>query len=212
MWGTCKMQCNHRPHAAASHPACCLLPPRPPIYPQAGSSSEASPRPALRRDALGGDLMCSLMAALNFPLPSDAMRAVSACKEGLARAVVGTRSCSCSASAPAPLLHYAPSHGGQSIARHCPKVLCVHAVAHGPLPLVLVAPTQAGIHGHVFINGGNLVGLSGGGRSGLRSAWRDFSTSFRWSIVSVGLNRFAPDEGAAVLSSEFIQDASCRKS
>ncbi|KAI7844949.1 hypothetical protein COHA_001596 [Chlorella ohadii] len=87
---------------------------------EAGSSSEASPRPALRRDALGGDLMCSLMAALNFPLPSDAMRA-------------------------------------------------------------------AGIHGHVFINGGNLVGLSGGGRSGLRSAWRDFSTSFRWSIVSMGL-------------------------
>ncbi|PRW61285.1 Sorting and assembly machinery component 50 [Chlorella sorokiniana] len=82
---------------------------------EAGSSSEASPRPALRRDALGGDLMCSLMAALNFPMPSDAMRA-------------------------------------------------------------------AGIHGHVFINGGNLVGLSGGGRAGLRSAWREFSTSFRWSI------------------------------
>lgn len=46
------------------------------------------------------------------------------------------------------------------------------------------SPLQAGIHGHVFVNGGSLVGLSGGGRSGLHSAWRDFSTSFRWSIVS----------------------------
>lgn len=30
-----------------------------------------------RRDALGGDLFCSLMAALNFQLPFEAMQAVS---------------------------------------------------------------------------------------------------------------------------------------
>lgn len=41
---------------------------------------------------------------------------------------------------------------------------------------------QAGIHGHLFLNGGNLVALSGIGRS-LQSAWRDFTTTFRWSVV-----------------------------
>lgn len=42
--------------------------------PQGGG--EGSPRPLPRRDALGGDLMCSLCAALNFQLPFDSTRAV----------------------------------------------------------------------------------------------------------------------------------------
>ena len=44
---------------------------------------------------------------------------------------------------------------------------------------------QAGIHGHLFLNGGNLVGLSGGGRP-WRDAVHDFTTSFRWSVVRAG--------------------------
>jgi hypothetical protein len=42
---------------------------------------------------------------------------------------------------------------------------------------------QAGIHGHVFINGGILVALSGSGRT-WQSAWHEFTTTFRWSVVS----------------------------
>ena len=65
-------------------------------------------------DSLGGDLFCSLLAAVAFPLPAPALQA-------------------------------------------------------------------AGVHGHVFLNGGNLVGLSrppGGG-----SRLHEFSTTFRWSMV-----------------------------
>lgn len=100
--------------------------------------------------------MCSLMAALNFPLPSDAMRAVSQRVGWLQLGCTFPWSC--------------PAWSGWLLT----NTTCT-----------LLLFTQAGIHGHVFVNGGNLVGLSGGGRSGLRSAWRDFSTSFRWSIVSV---------------------------
>ena len=55
----------------------------------AGSSSEQapsprpSPRPGQARDALGGDLFCSLMAAINFKLPSESLRAVSGCDKAL---------------------------------------------------------------------------------------------------------------------------------
>lgn len=31
----------------------------------------------MRRDALGGDLFCSLMAAFNFQLPLESLRSVS---------------------------------------------------------------------------------------------------------------------------------------
>ena len=42
-----------------------------------GGESLESPRPLQQRDALGGDLFCSIMAALNFQLPHQAMQAVS---------------------------------------------------------------------------------------------------------------------------------------
>lgn len=71
------------------------------------------------RDFLGGDLMCSLLAAINFPSPVPAMRA-------------------------------------------------------------------AGMHGHVFLNGGNMALLGGTGK-GLRESWQEFATTFRWSIVSCGV-------------------------
>lgn len=68
----------------------------------------------VQMDSLGGDLFCSLLAAVTFPLPGPALQA-------------------------------------------------------------------AGVHGHVFVNGGSLVGLSrppGGG-----SRLLEFSTTFRWSMV-----------------------------
>ncbi|KAI3432894.1 hypothetical protein D9Q98_010476 [Chlorella vulgaris] len=42
------------------------------------------------------------------------------------------------------------------------------------------AMRAAGIHGHVFVSGGNLVALSGAGRN-WQSAWHEFTTTFRWS-------------------------------
>lgn len=70
------------------------------------------------RDSLGGDLVLSVMAAINFPAPVPAMRA-------------------------------------------------------------------AGMHGQVFLNGGNAMLLAGSGKS-LRDYWQEFSTTFRWSVVSGG--------------------------
>jgi hypothetical protein len=49
--------------------------------------------------------------------------------------------------------------------------------------LHFLASAQAGVHGHVFVNGGNLVALNGSGR-GWPMAWHEFTTSFRWSVVS----------------------------
>ncbi|PSC74144.1 sorting and assembly machinery component 50-like protein B-like [Micractinium conductrix] len=81
---------------------------------EAGAGGEESPRRLRQRDALGGDLFCSLVAAVNFQLPSESLRA-------------------------------------------------------------------AGIHGHVFVNGGSMVGLAGGGRP-FQQAWHEFATTFRWSV------------------------------
>lgn len=72
--------------------------------------------PRALRDSLGGDLMVSVLAAINFPSPVPAMRA-------------------------------------------------------------------AGMHGHVFLNGGNCLLLGGSGRS-LHECWQDFTSTFRWSVVS----------------------------
>ena len=70
-----------------------------------------------RRDALGGDLFCSLMAALNFQLPHEGLRA-------------------------------------------------------------------AGVHGHLFLNGGTLVGLGGGSGRSLQQCAHELATTLRWTVVS----------------------------
>ncbi len=60
---------------------------------------------------------------------------------------------------------------------------------------------QAGVHGHLFLNGGNLVALSGEGHS-LHSAWRDFTTAFRWTMVRVMLTSGPrlPNDGRFLLN------------
>jgi hypothetical protein len=60
--------------------------------------------------------------------------------------------------------------------------LSVLAAVNFPSPLP--AMRAAGMHGHVFLNGGNVMLLGGSGRS-LRDCWQDFTASFRWSVVSV---------------------------
>ena len=42
---------------------------------------------------------------------------------------------------------------------------------------------EAGIHGHFFVNGGNLSLLSGTGKSLKQSVTQDFAQSWRWSAV-----------------------------
>lgn len=86
---------------------------RRPVAEASSGGSEAAHQLG-RRDALGGDLFCSLMAAVNFQLPAESLR-------------------------------------------------------------------SAGIHGHVFVNGGSLVHGVAPGRS-LQNAWHEFATSFRWSV------------------------------
>mmetsp|Transcript_32609 Transcript_32609/g.72023 ORF Transcript_32609/g.72023 Transcript_32609/m.72023 type:complete len:528 (-) Transcript_32609:921-2504(-) len=78
------------------------------------SSSEETAAPTVKRDALGGDLFLSVLAALTFQLPHEAFRAL-------------------------------------------------------------------GLHGHVFVNGGNNVQLTGAGRP-IRDSVHAFTTSLRWSI------------------------------
>jgi len=43
---------------------------------------------------------------------------------------------------------------------------------------------EAGIHGHLFVNGGNLSLLSGTSRSIKQAVTEDFIRSWRWSVVS----------------------------
>jgi len=42
----------------------------------------------------------------------------------------------------------------------------------------------AGMHGHVFLNGGNLISLSGMPRRGPSTAVSELASNFRWSAVS----------------------------
>lgn len=49
-------------------------------------------------------------------------------------------------------------------------------------PSPLPAMRAAGMHGQLFLNGGNIMLLGGSGKS-LRDCWQDFTTSFRWSVV-----------------------------
>lgn len=44
---------------------------------------------------------------------------------------------------------------------------------------------EAGIHGHFFVNGGNLSLLSGGGRSIKQAVTEDFLRKWRWTVVSL---------------------------
>lgn len=45
----------------------------------------------------------------------------------------------------------------------------------------------AGMHGHVFLNGGNLVSISGPERPAASAAFSQLATNFRWSAVSYDL-------------------------
>lgn len=80
---------------------------------RSGSSSDRDVGTHNGRDALGGDLFCSVLAAFNFPLPFETAKAM-------------------------------------------------------------------GMHGHVFINGGSIVGLAGQ-RKSVGDCGREFGRSFRWS-------------------------------
>lgn len=84
-----------------------------------GSSSQSGMGSSYNRDALGGDLYATVLAALRFEFPSKGLQ-------------------------------------------------------------------EAGIHGHLFVNGGSLSLLSGTSRSMKQAVTQDFVTSWRWS-VGVGL-------------------------
>ncbi|GAB4818843.1 hypothetical protein N2152v2_005889 [Parachlorella kessleri] len=58
-------------------------------------------------------------------------------------------------------------------------VLSLLAAVNFPVPVPTLR--AAGMHGQLFLNGGNILALGGTGKS-LRDAWQEFSTSFRWSV------------------------------
>ena len=51
-------------------------------------------------------------------------------------------------------------------------------------PLPVPAMQAAGMYGHLFVNGGKLVQLTGGS-SPLDHSFRGFARNFRWSVVSI---------------------------
>ena len=51
-------------------------------------------------------------------------------------------------------------------------------------PLPVPAMQAAGMYGHVFVNGGNLVQLSGTG-SPLEQSFQNFAKNLRWSAVRI---------------------------
>ena len=208
-------RCRAGPPALPLTPHAARLPP----VAQAGAGGEESPRRLRQRDALGGDLFCSLVAAVNFQLPSESLRAV---REGRAAHVRGSitsnnqphqspRGASSSvlpcsgcrgahgeatASRPRLCHHMQPSrpslynrlwHPRPRFCERRPRWLPPSTAVSSTQPPVFpfnhsCQQTQAGIHGHVFVNGGSMVGLAGGGRP-FQQAWHEFATTFRWSVV-----------------------------
>ena len=63
------------------------------------------------------------------------------------------------------------------------RFACASGQAGGVLQFPSQSLQEAGIHGHFFVNGGNLSLLSGTGRSMKQAVTDDFMQSWRWSAV-----------------------------
>ena len=153
------------------------------------------------RDALGGDLYATVLAALRFQVPMHHILVTHgttclamSCLAGL---VITAGTYASRSSWFIVLMHrfqclkiafwypfrlYAPSNAA------CVFDLLVHQVklltpVGGTMQFPSQTMQEAGIHGHFFVNGGNLSLLSGTGRSMKQAVTEDFMQSWRWSTV-----------------------------
>ena len=156
-----------------------------------------------RRDALGGDLYATVLAALRFQVcmhhgvvlhvlfsPGQVHR-FSLCRLALSSCSIshGSRTLLVSyAVAAIAQVQFCVNIAGSVWYTHVHmKVLPLSCATHISVVALLQFPSQslqeAGIHGHFFVNGGSLSLLSGTGRSVKQAVTDDFMQSWRWTAV-----------------------------